>query len=158
MAVFTMITADDLAVSLGRDSLASIERAQFESWIDEALYLINRKVSETTPPEQKDIDYVVRRAVLEVADQPTPGVIQESVQVDDAAVTTRYAKAKRRVEILPEWWEILGVVDGKAGLAFSVDLTAGVSTIHALTCSLYFGATYCSCGADIAGYPIFEPV
>ena len=38
--------------------------------------------------------------------------------------------------------------------AFSVD-TVATSTIHADTCALNFGATYCSCGADIAGYPIY---
>lgn len=38
--------------------------------------------------------------------------------------------------------------------AFSVD-TVGSTTIHADTCALNFGATYCSCGADIAGYPLY---
>lgn len=41
--------------------------------------------------------------------------------------------------------------------AFSVD-TVDCATIHADTCSLYFGALYCSCGVDIAGYPIFGVV
>lgn len=42
----------------------------------------------------------------------------------------------------------------EAGKAFAVD-TVSVSTYHAATCSLNFGALYCSCGADIAGVPIF---
>lgn len=42
----------------------------------------------------------------------------------------------------------------EAGKAFAVD-TVGVSTYHAAACSLNFGALYCSCGADIAGFPIF---
>lgn len=37
----------------------------------------------------------------------------------------------------------------------SVD-TAGGGTVHLAWCSLNLRATYCSCGADIAGYPIFE--
>lgn len=40
--------------------------------------------------------------------------------------------------------------------AFSVDtvpLTFGIE--HADSCSLNFGANYCDCGANIAGYPIF---
>lgn len=46
--------------------------------------------------------------------------------------------------------------DGPTGRqAFSVD-TAPVSSIHLAWCSLNFGAEYCSCGADIAGYPIYE--
>lgn len=32
------------------------------------------------------------------------------------------------------------------------------STTHQPWCSLAFGATYCSCGADIAGYPLYEYV
>lgn len=38
---------------------------------------------------------------------------------------------------------------------FSID-TAPASSEHLPWCSLNFGATYCSCGADIAGYPIYE--
>ena len=39
--------------------------------------------------------------------------------------------------------------------AFSLD-TVPVSSIHAAWCALNFGGTYCSCGADIAGYAIYE--
>lgn len=40
--------------------------------------------------------------------------------------------------------------------AFSVDTAPSVSGEHLPWCSLNFGGTYCSCGVDIAGYPIFE--
>lgn len=43
---------------------------------------------------------------------------------------------------------------GKSG-AFSVD-TAPSGLLHLPWCDLYFGGTTCSCGVDIAGYPIFE--
>jgi hypothetical protein len=39
--------------------------------------------------------------------------------------------------------------------AFSID-TAPTGSAHLPWCSLNFGAVYCSCGVDIAGYPIFE--
>lgn len=39
--------------------------------------------------------------------------------------------------------------------AFSLD-TAPSTTSHLPWCSINFGATYCSCGVDIAGYPIYE--
>lgn len=39
--------------------------------------------------------------------------------------------------------------------AWSVD-TAPVGASHLPWCDLMFGAVSCSCGADIAGYPIFE--
>lgn len=40
--------------------------------------------------------------------------------------------------------------------AFSIDTAPSLTGMHAPWCSLNFGATYCSCGADIAGVPIFE--
>jgi hypothetical protein len=44
---------------------------------------------------------------------------------------------------------------GKAK-AFSIDTAPSLSGMHADWCSLNLGATYCSCGADIAGVPIYE--
>lgn len=44
--------------------------------------------------------------------------------------------------------------DGKAG-AFSIDTAPGGSA-HLPWCDLMLGGTTCSCGADIAGYPIYE--
>lgn len=40
--------------------------------------------------------------------------------------------------------------------AFAVDTVAGGS-LHSAACSLNFGAGYCSCGASIAGHPIYGP-
>lgn len=41
--------------------------------------------------------------------------------------------------------------------AFSVQVAGPVeASAHRPWCSLMFGATYCSCGADIAGEPIYE--
>ena len=39
--------------------------------------------------------------------------------------------------------------------AFSIT-PAGSSSVHQPWCSLMLGATYCSCGADIAGFPLYE--
>lgn len=41
--------------------------------------------------------------------------------------------------------------------AFSVEITGPAhADLHRPWCSLMFGATYCSCGTDIAGEPIYE--
>lgn len=41
--------------------------------------------------------------------------------------------------------------------AFGVDITGGTAgRVHRPWCSLMLGANYCSCGADIAGTPIYE--
>lgn len=55
--------------------------------------------------------------------------------------------------ILDEWWVLLGLTDPPG--AFAIDMVPGVGSIHDLACSLRFGAVYCSCGADIAGKPIY---
>lgn len=40
--------------------------------------------------------------------------------------------------------------------AFSIDTAPSLGSAHLPWCNLAFGATYCSCGADIAGEPIYE--
>lgn len=40
--------------------------------------------------------------------------------------------------------------------AFGVQIAGPLSSAHLPWCSLNLGATYCSCGADIAGEPIYE--
>jgi len=43
-----------------------------------------------------------------------------------------------------------------AGKAFSFDRTTAMSVLHAEACALVFGANYCDCGADIAGFALYE--
>lgn len=40
--------------------------------------------------------------------------------------------------------------------AFGIQIAGGCGPIHLPWCNLNFGATYCSCGTDIAGEPIYE--
>lgn len=46
--------------------------------------------------------------------------------------------------------------NGSEGKAFSIDTAPDCLTTHAPICAVAFGANYCSCGADIAGEPIYE--
>ena len=41
--------------------------------------------------------------------------------------------------------------------AFGIQVGNLFEVVHAPWCSINLGATYCDCGADIAGYPIFGP-
>jgi hypothetical protein len=43
-----------------------------------------------------------------------------------------------------------------ASKAFGASIAGGEPSAHRPWCNLNFGATYCSCGVDIAGVPIFE--
>ncbi|QSL99753.1 head-to-tail adaptor [Gordonia phage Ecliptus] len=45
---------------------------------------------------------------------------------------------------------------GDQGRAYAVD-TVQAGSSHSPICSLYFGGGDCSCGASLAGTPIFEP-
>lgn len=51
--------------------------------------------------------------------------------------------------------KLLGDPGGTESGAYSIDMLGDALSIHSEACSLRFGATYCSCGADIAGYPLF---
>lgn len=42
------------------------------------------------------------------------------------------------------------------GGVFSIDTAPALNGAHLPWCAINFGATYCSCGVDIAGYPIYE--
>ena len=43
-----------------------------------------------------------------------------------------------------------------ASKAFGATIAGGEPSVHRPWCNLNFGATYCTCGADIAGTPIYE--
>ena len=168
MALTTTITAQDVAVALGRPAPAgdSPEENQWEMWIRDALMLINVRVdSLTSPPvvDQARVDYVVREAVVAHVRRPDDAT-QVTVAVDDGSTTRTYSSRRGRVEILAEWWTLLGLVQGQ-GKAFSID-TVSTRTAHMPWCSgltytdgagnVVYGGAYCTCGADIAGAPIYE--
>lgn len=51
--------------------------------------------------------------------------------------------------------DICKTADPNAGKAFAVDTVIDGYGAHAEVCSILWGAP-CSCGADIAGYPLYE--
>lgn len=54
--------------------------------------------------------------------------------------------------------DLQGICSGPAAAkkASAVDTAPCATSAHADICALNFGATYCSCGEDIAGVPIYE--
>jgi len=151
------VTVEMVAVALGMAAPEpdSITARQWAMWIDDAEMLIEtRRVllgAETI--DQAKLDYVVREAVVSHVRKPDDAT-QVTISVDDASTSRTYQSGKGRVTILDEWWALLGLVEPNGG-AFSVDMF-GASSVHLPWCAFYFGATYCSCGVDIAGVPIFE--
>lgn len=152
------VTPATIAVALGvaAPESGSITEQQWGLWIDDASMLIEMRAEQLsidvdTIGEAK-LDYVVREAVVAQVKKPDDAT-QVSVTVDDATTSRSYRSGKGRVSILDEWWTLLGLTDPSG--AFAIDMI-GTTTMHLPWCSLYFGANYCSCGVDIAGYPIFE--
>ena len=152
------VTPENIAVAMGLPAPEpdSIQWQQWSLWIDDAVMLIENRAEQldidpATIGELK-FDYVVRESVVAHIKKPDDAT-QVSVQVDDGMTSKSYRSGKGRVTILDEWWVLLGLTDPSG--AFSIDMVPGVGSIHDLACSLRFGAVYCSCGADIAGKPIY---
>lgn len=153
------VTPEKIAVPLGvtAPEANSITWQQWSLWIADATMLIANRAEKldvdlATIGEAK-LDYVIREAVVAQVKKPDDAT-QVTVSVDDGSTSKSYQSGKGRVTILDEWWAMLGLVETDEG-AFAIDMVPGVPAIHDLACSLRFGATYCSCGADIAGYPIY---
>lgn len=154
MAVTPEMIATALGVAVPDSGSATV--AQWDLWISDALMLIETRrvqLDVAGPLDDAKVDYVVRQAVVAQVQRPDDAT-QVTESVDDASVSRTYRSGKGRVTILDEWWTLLGLTAPTGG-AFSVD-TVGSASLHLPWCALYFGATYCSCGVDIAGYPIFE--
>lgn len=154
------VTPAMIAVKLGRAAPepGSIQEQQWQMDIDDAYMLIENRAEElgvdmATISEMK-LDYVVREAVSAYIKRPDDAT-QVSITVDDGTTSRSYQSGKGRIAILDEWWRMLGLVETESG-AFAIDMVPSLGSAHLPWCSLAFGATYCSCGVDIAGKPIFE--
>jgi len=158
MDLTTTVTPAMVAVALGvtAPDPDSAQAAQWQMWIDDALMLVQMRVDSIDPPPtvaQPKLDYVIREAVVAQARRPDDAT-QVTVSVDDGSTSKTYRSGGGRVSILDDWWTLLGL-SASGGGAYSVD-TVGCGTVHLPWCSLSMGALYCSCGADIAGTPIYE--
>jgi hypothetical protein len=158
MALVTTVTPAMIAVALGQaapDS-GSVTFQRYSMWVTDALMLVQVRLDAIDPTlvlDQARLDYVIREAVVAHAQRPDDAT-QVTVSVDDASTSKSYRSGKGRVTILDQWWELLGLT-GSGGAAYSIDTVSTVGP-HLPWCNLAFGATWCSCGADIAGYPIYE--
>jgi len=109
--------------------------------------------AEPDGPKAKAAKSILRTAILRWNDagsgaiqQVSAGPFQQSTQVQ-----------ARRAMFWPSEIEHLRNLckDGDTGKAFAIDTVAAVGSNHSPICSLMLGGNKCSCGADIAGEPIF---
>ena len=158
MALTTTVTPAMVAIALGQaaPSPGSPLEAQWEMWISDALMLVQTRADTVTPAptvDQAKLDYVVREAVVAQVRRPDDAT-QVTVAVDDGSTSRTYSSSRGRVAMLDEWWALLGLASAGGG-AYAIDTVGSVSS-HLPWCSLSMGAAYCSCGADIAGFPLYE--
>ena len=152
------VTLENIAVALGKAApeSGSITALQWQMWIDDAYMLIEDRRTSFTPPREVDevkADYAVREAVVSHAKKPDDAT-QVTISVDDASTSKTYQSGKGRVS-LDAWWAFLGLLEDSTG-AFAVNMI-GSGSVHLPWCATnIMGAGYCSCGADIAGRPIYE--
>lgn len=155
----TTIDPGRIAVAVGQDAPAagSTTEAQWQMWIDDALMLISDRVDSITPTPtipQAKLDYVIRSAVVAMVHRPDDAT-QVTVSIDDGSTSKTYSRGTGQITIRDEWWKMLGLVASQGG-AYAIDTAPTARAYHRDICSLTFGATYCSCGADLAGYPLWE--
>ena len=150
------VTTANIATALGQTepTTGSPESLQWAMWIADALLLIEARLGDPTALDQPRLDYVVREAVSAQVRRPDDATSVE-IAIDDGRVARQYSSSRGRVFIRDEWWALLDPNAGSGG-AFAIDTAPVVGAIHNETCALYFGATYCSCGAVLTGlFPLY---
>lgn len=152
------ITTDDL------EPFATIDEAKAEAMIADAqaqaILAAPCLANEAALNEWQTaaVKAVLRGAILRWNDSGS-GAYQQQVAGPfalsyDSRQTRRSLFWPSEIENLQEICLLVNGGDG--GGAFAVDTVCGYRGVHADVCSLYFGALYCSCGADIAGFPLWE--
>lgn len=153
------ITSDDL------DAFVIIEASKADAMIADAEALallaapcLDRSSEDDDPLTETQVAAVkaiLRGAILRwneagngILSQRTAGPFSQSI---DTRQTRRAMFAPAEIEQLQS---ICGVEDG--GGIFAIDTVPTCAVVHSEICALYFGATYCSCGAVLAGFPLYE--
>lgn len=152
------VTPAGIAVALGRTAPdpESVQYQQWAMWIADAENQIQWRKDDlgvTDDLDETKVDYVIREAVVAHVRHPDDAT-NVTVSVDDGSASRTYRSGSGRVRILDEWWALLGLTPADGG-AFTLDM-AGCGSSHLPWCDVYFNGTTCSCGASLAGYPIYE--
>lgn len=149
------ITPADLA------PFATIEQAKAEAMIADALAWAALDapciLSETF--EYADAaKAIIRKAILRWNDSGSGAFSQRQQTTGPFAVGESIDTRVNRDSMFTdgEIASLKRLCTGETSGAFQIDTAPSCAVVHAEACSINFGATYCSCGADIAGYPLWE--
>lgn len=97
---------------------------------------------------------IIRSAILRWHDVGSGAFTTEQTGPFSATVDTRVAR--RGMFTGAELDDLRKLCSSGSSGAFDIDTISTGLAFHADVCSLAFGANYCSCGADIAGFPLWE--
>jgi hypothetical protein len=144
------ITPDDLA------PFAEIEPTKALAMIDDAMAMaamVAPCILSDTFESASAAKAIIRGAILRWNDAGSGAFSQQTTGPFSVATDTR--QPRRSMFWPSEVDQLRKLCDDSEATAFSVD-TVNTTVTHAPWCALTLGANYCSCGADIAGFPIFE--
>lgn len=149
------LTEDDLT------SFAVIDSDKAEQMIADATALamlaapcLATEPTTLTANQQAGVKAVLRAAILRWNDAGNGALTNETV----GGISTSYDNRQPRKGMFwpSEIQQLQSIcADTSAGGAFNID-TVSATTVHSDICALNFGALYCSCAADIAGFPLYE--
>lgn len=148
------ITVDDLL-----PFAPNIDEGKAEAMIEDALALAARVapcILDPTFEHEGAARAILRGAILRWNDSGSGAVVSQAAGPFSQTIDTSQV---RRSMFWPSEITDLQELCGKplSSRAYSLDTYAGARTAHAQVCALVFGATYCSCGADLSGGdPLWE--
>lgn len=141
---------------------APANTTQVDIFIGDAETLIDREfpdldVDSETGPSADQVKLVVVAMVTRLYKNPDGIRSRSDSTSDQFGGTVTYAGSNPGTLVITDDERVI-LRGGTATTTspFSVDTAWGCGDNHAEVCALRFGANYCSCGTDIAGYPIYE--
>lgn len=112
-----------------------------------------QKWTQLTVPQSAAVKAILRGAIMRWNDAGSGA--KSSVSAGPFSETIDTTVSRRGMFWPSEITSLQSVCsDGQSGKAFSIDMV-NPNGVHADWCSINFGAAYCSCGADIAGFPLW---
>lgn len=99
------VTPEQVGVELGVTAPTTLQTQQWQSWIDQALYLIGKRLT-IADLDPTDVDFVALQAVVQHARNPENST-QVDISVDDASTSRRYTSGAGRVVIPDDLWGLL---------------------------------------------------
>jgi hypothetical protein len=131
---------------LGADSYATTQLEDASQFI---LDTVPSAATAAASTRRRIVCAVVRRSM------PSTEAGMESVQETSGPFSLTMKPVNPNGDFYLTKQEKLALGSG-ATRAFGVQIAGSCEIQHRPWCNLNFGATYCSCGADIAGEPIYE--